>query len=377
VNVKRIFSSVHIYIFIVVAGICLIYSRYASSFVEVQGNPVLQAVALGDAHKVLMYLKKGESVNLVDNDGNTPLGFAVWNSMYAVNRNCVDILLAHCAYPRLVNNAGQPPINQVVKVDNKIDRMNVIAKLIKYGANFSDQDKQGMTVLNKILETDDYDGVDMMLDWWGRLLSPKVLNSAWNKAHQYGMRNTELILLQGVKPITLDVNWDPQAIDKRTGLSDLHCAVINNDKKTVLAILERKGNCNQASPDELGFRPLHYAVNHQHPEIVALLIEKKADINGTNLLGNTPLHMVAWINNEKVAQQIAEYLLSHGANINAKNNEGNTLLHMLIYLNNKNLIDFIAKKYKFDAHLHNNDHETAIDLATRLDRKNLLQAVKQ
>jgi len=111
--------------------------------------------------------------------------------------------------------------------------------------------------------------------------------------------------------------------------------------------------------------------------MVEYLLANKAHVNDANLYGNTPLHMVAWLLNDvNVAEKVADILIKHGAFLDAKNRDGNTLLHTLIYNNNKELIDRLGKKYAFDMDTKNNDRESVVDVANRLDRKNLLVNVK-
>jgi ankyrin repeat protein len=51
-----------------------------------------------------------------------------------------------------------------------------------------------------------------------------------------------------------------------------------------------------------------------HKDIVALLIEKGADIEAASDVGSTPLYIAA----QKGNVEVVEYLLRHGANVEAK-----------------------------------------------------------
>src|SRR5205814_10449038 len=187
---------------------------------------------------------------------------------------------------------------------------------------------RAFTVLEKIVETYDAIGVNMMLDWWGKLIKPEVLKAAKERAIQYNMGDVLVELNKGIRPIIQDAYWNPSLIDPRTGMNDLHYAVINGDKNLVGACLDRGVTINKASEDEFGMRPLHYAILHYHPDIVEYLISRQVDTNATNAYGNSPLHMIAWLNNHAMAKKIADTLLTHGARLNAQNKDGNTLLHI-------------------------------------------------
>lgn len=47
--------------------------------------------------------------------------------------------------------------------------------------------------------------------------------------------------------------------------------------------------------DDINYTPLHYAVKHEHPQMVSLLIANGADVNARNesRIGNTPIHETA------------------------------------------------------------------------------------
>ncbi|OGU54000.1 MAG: hypothetical protein A2V66_17770, partial [Ignavibacteria bacterium RBG_13_36_8] len=63
---------------------------------------------------------------------------------------------------------------------------------------------------------------------------------------------------------------------------------------------------------------LHIAIKYRHPEIVELLINKKAEVNIAGELDDTPLHTSIYTNQP----EITLLLLSHGAEINILNRYG-------------------------------------------------------
>ena len=63
-----------------------------------------------------------------------------------------------------------------------------------------------------------------------------------------------------------------------------------------------------------------------NPEVVALLLDREADINAKDTLGQTPLHWAA-VNTD---QELAILLLEWGAEVNTKNNSDQTPLHLSV-----------------------------------------------
>lgn len=361
-------------VFVLIIGIGLVFFRCIKSVeVSVLGDPMVYAASMGQTAVVNQLLRNGYSANVADDDGNSPLSFVVWNVDYHSSREVLEILLNHQVHVRAKNDTGQIALEQAVKITNQEMRMRTIGKLIKFGSDINTRDDQGYTLLEKNVEIYDTIGIDMMLDWWGKLISNATYEGARKRAKQYDARDVLVVLDKGPRRIKNDAHWNPGLIDKRTGLNDLHVAVINGDMKLVETILKRNGGIDAKSEDEYEMRPLHYAVLHYNVDMVKFLLEHKAMANNVNKSMRTPLHMIAWLDDNTLAKNIADVLMGYGANVNARDKDGNTLLHILIYNNNKSLIDYLDGKYHFDVSIKNNDHETPLLLAQRLNRKDIIK----
>jgi ankyrin repeat protein len=155
-----------------------------------------------------------------------------------------------------------------------------------------------------------------------------------------------------------------------SGLTPLHLAVLKGYRLVAMALVEagasvnvRSGNSVTWSHEDLQYSadermtPLDIAIQRDYPEIIALLVNAKADLNPRDFLkplfravsvgqksiveflldhgadvagddgtGNTPLHMAA----SNGSQDIVSLLLSRNANVNASNKEGSTPLHLAV-----------------------------------------------
>ncbi len=88
---------------------------------------------------------------------------------------------------------------------------------------------------------------------------------------------------------------------------------------------------------------LHSRVNNFSD--VKALVYNGADINATNIYGDTPLHYLAGscdYNPDRL--DTARFLIEHGASVNARDREGNTPLHRAAENGFYSLVDLLIKK---------------------------------
>jgi len=107
---------------------------------------------------------------------------------------------------------------------------------------------------------------------------------------------------------------------KEPGTPALHSAVKLGRKEIVAVLLDRGADVNIR--DAHSSTALHVAAFWGREEIAKLLIEHKADVNASTDRGVTPLHEAARLGSPGVA----EVLLAAGAEVNAKDDRGRTPL---------------------------------------------------
>jgi RNA polymerase sigma factor (sigma-70 family) len=119
--------------------------------------------------------------------------------------------------------------------------------------------------------------------------------------------------------------WD-EATALRYGLpiissfTALHRAAYNDDAALVALLLERRAEVEART--RFGQTPLHLAVQLDHPAIVALLLAGAADPNAITDLALTPLHYAVMLNRRALAQS----LLAAGADVALADKHGRTPL---------------------------------------------------
>jgi len=103
------------------------------------------------------------------------------------------------------------------------------------------------------------------------------------------------------------------------GRTPLQVAIIAG-KAEVAEYLVAKGANVNATDDVLRLTPLHYAANVAGRDIVALLLDKSAEVNAKGNRNQTPLHLTA-------TQEAADLLLAKKAEVDAPDSDGQTPLH--------------------------------------------------
>jgi ankyrin repeat protein len=103
--------------------------------------------------------------------------------------------------------------------------------------------------------------------------------------------------------------------------SEIVTASQRGDAARVRELLAAGGSASDVDPDT-GRSALHFAARENRAEVVAILIDSKADINATDRTGKTPLTMAA----ENSAVDATKLLIERGADLNKRDQIGGTPL---------------------------------------------------
>ena len=121
---------------------------------------------------------------------------------------------------------------------------------------------------------------------------------------------------------------NPATADNR-GFSPFLTATDRGHLEMVEFFLKHGAKVNERSADDWRSTPLHLAAQAEftsadrYREVAQFLLAHGAEVNGTNAMGETPLHRAARLGHAAVA----EVLLGSRANVEAKDKEGLTPLH--------------------------------------------------
>ena len=84
--------------------------------------------------------------------------------------------------------------------------------------------------------------------------------------------------------------------------SDIFDVAKNGDLEQAKLLLESNPSLVFSNNSDAGFTPLHWAVRHNHPEMVKLLLANKANIDAPDRWGRTSLYFATYADNKEIVE---------------------------------------------------------------------------
>lgn len=199
----------------------------------------------GDLRKVESLLQGGADANARDGDGQLPIELAMWglDLERSVRIPIIQLLLAHGASPNAIDSDGCSLLaDAIMTKDHELARI-----LLDAGADIEVADRSGSTPIH-----------------W----------AVWS----FDLEMTEVLVSRGAS----------LAFQSGNGETLLHTAA-KGGNSTIVGFLLRHGLDPNATDNERGRAPLHWAAGHAHPDVVRLLLEAGAEATMADADGNLPL----------------------------------------------------------------------------------------
>ncbi|XP_050394765.1 uncharacterized protein LOC126812415 [Patella vulgata] len=279
--------------------------------IDVNGDSALHiAVQYHNIMAVQMFTEYGADVDIENPNGDRPLHMACRSNQSSV----AHVLIEKGATVDCENNDGNTPLHIAVRFSDV-----QLVHLIICSSAINRANKDGDTPIHVAAK---YGRVNII----NYLINVKGLNiAALNKRRETPLHaaiiskkdDTAMILINKMENLEiLDVD----------GSSCVHLAVEHCSSSRVLeSLLERGADTN--SINHLGETPLHIAAKSNKADATKVLIKNRCEVNSGCLDGNTPLHLAA----KNGSLEVVNILLTHNAvDYEASNKDRYTALHYAI-----------------------------------------------
>ncbi|CAF9930044.1 MAG: hypothetical protein ALECFALPRED_004507 [Alectoria fallacina] len=310
-------------------------------------TPLHYSVGEYSDDKFSALIEFGASCSAEDGNGDTPLHVALRAFTYSISK--IEVLLKNLADPNVKNKKGETPLHVMGDTGNFEE---VLALLVKFGADLEAKTPSGQSVLMKFL-----------LGWRSRS-SPGNIQTLLHAgaridSQDYDGRSILHLLCQDTQSVSLirelvNAGADPLAVDF-AGNTLLHYVARHaaNDyySKKLQELLETviEFGVEPSSKNNLGQIPFHIAAGTREQPLancktdpLDFLLGPKcnSDVNAADSRGVRPIHLAATFCEKRVRR-----LLIQGADANALTVEGQSLLHIASRARQSNIVGLLIDLY--------------------------------
>jgi ankyrin repeat protein len=256
------------------------------------------AAKIGNLVKVKELLKDNPDIVFSkDNKDMTPLHWAAVMGKKPI----AELLLDNKADINVKTNEGFTPLHMAAGNTQK----DIVELLLAKGADVNAKNKKGLTPLHCAAgETGDI---------------------------------VELLLAKRADVNAKTKKWD--SLGLAPGMTPLHMAAHDGSRDIAKLLITYKAEVN--ARNDIGWTPLHEAADRCYKDMVKLLLANKADINAKeDLFKHTPLHRaVMCLPNQQ--KEVVALLLDKGADVKSKDKSGETPLQLGLSFDDK-----LAKRFR-------------------------------
>ena len=274
----------------------------------------------GNIEAVKQHLAAGTDVNAKDDDGYTPLDYAV----PAGKEETADLLRKH---------GGISGAEDSIHVAAIMGKIEAVKQHLAAGADVNAKHMNGSTPLHWAAWEGHMEVVELLIAKGADVnaknnKSITPLDAAITRSHteiadllrKHGGKTGEELKAAGKPTAPVAEAASPEPPTAKAPDISIHQAAYDGNIEAVKQHLAAGTDVNAKADG--GVTPLHGAAAGGQNEIAELLIAEGADVNAKDENGSTPLHLAAW----KGHFETAELLITADADVNAKMKDGYTPL---------------------------------------------------
>lgn len=312
----------------------------------------LAASSSNESRQLSDYVFSGLDVNVKDNSDKTALFYAVKDGSIDNLRKLIDL----GANVSETDNSGESLLHAASE-SNRSDVKEKIELLLDKGLSVNSKDSNGQTPLMEAAYHGNLSSLETFIEKGAEL---NLKDSAGKNALDLAVENKSSSTAEKLINTGIDFNTtvDNQSILPRAAANDLGY---------VITVLVDKGmSVNLRDSD--GETPLFKAAESNSPSALSALIEKKADVNAEDNNGETPLYEVNGEDNMKA-------LLNAGADPQKViKNKGKMVMHYMID-NNSTELEIIENYSPSALKYRDSNGETLLHYAAENNQADMFKLV--
>jgi ankyrin repeat protein len=318
-------------------------------------TPLHEAARAGNLEIMEILITRGANVNVQDAKGNSVMHLAVPQE---VHREALNLLLSHGASPNLRDEHGDSPLHIVITLNRNTA---LIQTLLKEGADVTIHNAEGKTPLYLAVQGNRTAYIPLLLQYKSDIFAVDT----------EGVTPFERALRDRRSALPALITEETVLQNDSAGNTILHLATLNRaDPQIIALILDKKALVNARNKE--GDTSLHIAARLDSPENGGLLLSRGADIFAPNARGENPIYLT-FFPGKDYPPGVREWMLVSGTT-EVRDGLGNTVLHY-------------AAQWRLDAHIPlivqkgasteaaNATGETPLFVAVKADSASTVQAL--
>jgi len=355
-------------------------------------QPFHKVAADGNINKARSLISKGASVNAKDDEGRTPLFYAVENGHTLM----CDLLIVKGADVNAKDAAGDTPLHHAARLARHND-FRVAAELARRGADVNATNNQSQTPLHVALEggNSGHRHVASMLLRYDVNVNVKDANGkiALHLAAQRAVKPEWRMVLRRIIAKDPDVN-----LKDANGWTALHfaCNHGSNAQNVVKDIVERATGVQLNVVNSQNVTPLHIAAQRCETDVCETLINNGAKVDARDKYGHTPAYHAARAGNIETADSLIKksadissihlsayqgnlsnlkILLTRGASASEKDETGFTALQAAAAGGHRDVVEYLISQGA-DVKVEGGPGWTALSYAARGNAKEVVELLR-
>jgi ankyrin repeat protein len=318
-------------------------------------TPLHEAARSGNIGIMEILIAGGANVDARDAKGNSVMHIAVPQE---VHQEALEMLLAHGANPNLRDEYGDSPLHIVITLNRD---PAILRTLLEGGSDVTIHNAEGKTPLYVAVQENRASYIPLLLTYKSDIFA----------VDNEGITPFERALRDRRSALTALITEETVLQNDSAGNTVLHLATLNwADPQIITLILDKRALVNARNKE--GDMGLHIAVRLNSRESGGLLLSRGADIFAPNAKGESPIYL-AFFPGKDYPPGVREWMLT-SSTLEERDGLGNSVLHYAAQWRLDSYIPLIVQKGAA-TEAANATGETPLFMAVKVDSSSTVQVL--